>query len=403
MTKYLDTFGLRNNILFFLFIFVIFLRILANYNFFNYQISVVLPVIFIPVFFLVFYKKLINLNINKINKEFFIFFLIVFNIIFVQIFQFILYDNLTDENGRNTFDFMLAISLLAISWFLMGGVFSRLEISNNYYKIYTLIIISFLGILMFGSLNGIFVDYYYLTSIRMDDIKIHHLSLTEPLTYILFLFLALGYTSKLKWIYIFITIFTFLSLGGRTAFFCLILTIFLYELFLSNIFIFKIKIIFFMLMSIFSLSFLNLENNIFFDKIFFKDGLSSDASFKGRLEFLLEFFEGFIGQVAIGNPNFFIYKHNDFGTYTHNILSIFQFYGLGLFILIIFTIFYIVKNILNYKIIYSKNLLDIFGSLMLIYVILSMLVGKSVLFGPFWFILGFFLLRLNFLKEKNPI
>lgn len=400
--KYMKYSSISNNIVFHLFMLVLILRIFSNFNLFNYQMSVVLPIIFIPTFFFFYYKEIIKINLREIPKEVFLFSCIIINIIFVQFSQFMFYDNMVDENGRNTFDFMLAISLLAISWFLIGGILSKFEIFNQYNKFFIIFVFSLSCILTLDSFDGLFVDYYQLTAIRNDDIKIHHLSLTEPLTYIIFLLLAMGYTSKLKWIYVFLAILTFLSLGGRTAFFCLVSTIFLYELLLSNTLIFQVKIVISTLISFLLLTALNIENNIFFEKLFFKDGLSSDSSFKGRIEFLSDFFDGVTGQFAIGNPNFFIYKHNDFGTYSHNILSIYQFYGIILFILVLYVINHIARRIYFLKLIYSKNLLDVFGILMFIYVILSMLLGKSVLYGPFWFILGFFLLRLNSLK-KCPI
>ena len=382
---------------FLIFICIIMLRVLANFNLFNYPNSVILPVLFIPIFLIsLLFNPIKSINLNSIRKGGVLFFLILTNLVCIPIFQFIFFDNLIDELGRSSFDYITTISSLCISWFLIGCIISKIkEISLFHYFIISLsTLISFY--LMFTSYNGQpFVDYYYISSLRSDGIKIQHLSLTEPLTFILFLFLSVTYKTKIKWVSILFFLFLFFSLGGRTAFFCAAFTILIYELIISNILKYSIKLLSAIALSAISFVLFNFSSNMFFDKLFFKGGLESDESYKGRVEFLFDFFDGFLSQIAIGYPNFFIEKHNDLGTYSHNILSILQFYGFILFFVVIYAMSFIIKNIIKYKTFDSKNVLDVFGVLLFIYVLLSILTGKAVLFGPLWFVLGFLLFRLK--------
>lgn len=392
-----------NCIVFLMFVLVVMLRVLANFNMFDYSFSVILPLIFIPIYLLSkFFYPIKTININLLNKELLLYYLILFNFIFIPIFQFILFDNLIDDLGRSSFEFTVTISLLCISWFLLGCLMARIKVIPLLFYYIILISMAVSFYLMYTSFGGQpFVDYYYISSLRIDSIKIQHLSLTEPLTFVLFLFLSISYMTKFKWISILFIIFIFLSLGGRTAFFCALLTIIIYELIISNFLSYLIKVSLVSFLSIIILLSLNFSDNIFFDKLFFKGGLDSDESYKGRVEFLFDFFDGFLNQILIGYPNFFIEKHNDLGTYSHNILSIFQFYGLILFLVVIYSIYLIIKKIIKYEFYKSTNSLDIFGVLLFIYVLLSIITGKAVLFSPLWFVLGFLLFRLRHSVEKQ--
>lgn len=398
------TYRKKYSALFVIFIIVLLSRVLANFNLFNYSLSVIMPLIFIPLFFIYNFEGVFKVDFRTIPKEYFLFILLFFGIAIPTVLQFIILDNLTDINGRETFDFMMAIGSLSISWMLIGSIISDVQgfNKNQYYLIS--IVFFYILYLLSSSINyTILVDYYYLTKLRADDIVIQHLSLTEPLTYILFLFLALGYNKKTKYIYILLIVTVFFSLGGRTALFSLLLTLIFYEVINSKMLnlLFKIVFVFILTISLSVFSLFDFESNIFIDKILLTKGLESDASYESRMELLLDFFEGFLSQFAIGNPNLLIYKYNNLGSYVHNILSVYQFYGFFTFSIVLYNIYYVSTKLFKHKIFLSKNSLDIFGVLMFIYAVLSLLTGKAVSFGPFWFILGFWLFRLKKITEKS--
>lgn len=387
-----------------IFILVLLTRILANFNLFNYGLSVVLPLVFIPLYFIYNFKNLAKINFRTLPKEYFLFILLVLGVIIPTVLQSVILDNLTDITGRDTFDFMVVIGSLSLSWLCIGSVISDIEKINKSASYLILILLFYILYLLSSSMNNtILVDYYYLSELRADDIVIQHLSLTEPLTYILFLVLALGYTKKIKYVYMLLVTLMFFALGGRTAFFCLLLTLFIYELINSKLINFLLKIFLLFILTIFISFFalVDFESNIFLDKIFFSEGLDSDASYTSRMELFFDFFDGFLEQFVIGNPNFLINKYNNLGSYIHNVLSVFQFYGFFTFAIVIYNIYYISINIINHKIFRSKNSMDIFGVLMFIYAVLALLIGKAVNFGPFWFILGFWLFRLKKITTKN--
>jgi len=397
---------LFNNIVFYIFLLVIMLKVSVTFNLFDNALSVVLPLVFIVVyfFFIIFLPKR-KFDFESVSQGVLISFLILSNFILIPVLQILLFDNLVDGLGRSSNSYMFVISSLCISWFLIGIVLSHIrEISSL--SIYGILFsLAFSVYLMSTSFIGNpFVDYYYLSSLRSDDLKVHHLLLTEPLTFIIFLSLSIFYNTKIKWLFLFLFLFLFLSLGGRTAFFCAILTILIYEFVISGTLSFFSKILFSASIIIIFFTIFNISDNMFFDKIFFKGGLDSDESAQARIDLLLDFSEGFFQQFVIGYPNFLIEKNNDLGSYSHNILSIFQFYGFTLFAVTIYAIYYITKMIFRYKIYHRKNALDVFGVLMFVYATLSLLTGKALLFGPFWFVLGFLLFRIKILiKEDNYV
>lgn len=385
---------------------VLLLRIFANFNLYNYQNSTVLPIAFIPfgIFYLLKFSGSVN-HFSAVHKSNLLFYSLLSFLITIPFIQYILLGNRVDSYSRGSFYYVIIISSLAISWLMAGICLSGFENLDKKAKFFLysslLIVIS----LMFSSFtDGLFVDYYYLSSLRSDDIKIQHLSLTEPITFIIFLFLAANYNGIYKFIALLVFFFILFSLGGRTAFFCALMAFFIFEI-ISGKFLYVISNIF--LLCVVTIIFLGntaVSDNAFYKKLFFQDGLGSDESFQGRKEFLSDFFENIVNQLAFGNPNILIDRHNDLGTYSHNLLSVIQFYGIIPFIIIVYCFYFFTKKIILLKIYKSQNILNKFGILMLIYVVLSVITGKAVLYAPLWFVIGFWLFRLkNFSRDFSNV
>lgn len=331
-----------------------------------------------------------------------IYFLVLIFLLFIPLIQYVIYGNMLDFLGRSSLGYMVIVSSLAISWIIAGQNICLYQtlIQNNKYLIYLLIGLV-LAVMSTSFKDGPFVDYYYLRSIRKDEIIIQHLALTEPITFLAFMLLALEPKGIKKIINILLFIFIFLSLGGRTAFYCAILCLIIYEYWRNKTkFIFNISLIIIILMPVF-IDFLSSSDNMFLNKLMFSKGVQEDESFQGRKEFLNDFFKDFLDQFLIGNPNALIIRHNDLGTYAHNLLSIIQFYGIGLFILTLYAFVYFFMRIKKLHLIKSNYFIDIFGILLLIYTFLSIIIGKSVLFPPLWFCIGFWSTRLQTMKRNK--
>ena len=385
----------------FLYLFVVIItsvRVFSNLNFFSYPLAVLAPVLIIPLGLLYLMPKLMVLGRPKVNVGIFLFFLILFFLLFIPTLQNIFLDNLFDTSSRSSHEYIWTISSLALSWIIAGAIMGCIKNITFFFKCITYIAFLIFTVCIIYALNGnFFVDYHFLSSLRSDGIKIHHLSLTEPLMLIFFMVLASLYNTKLKWIAILTILFFMFALGGRVAFFCYILAILIYELLSSEIHNYLLKFLFIVIISMYFFIMLstNLSDNFEFNKLFLSDGLKGDESFRGRMQFFYDFSEGAISQVVIGNPNFLIIRHNDLGTYAHNILSLFQFYGLIPFIVILYCLFFIIKKIYVLKLHKSNDVLIKFGVLFFIYTFISVLLGKAVIFSSLWFILGFWLFKLR--------
>ncbi len=386
------------NLIYFFIVTIVLLRVFSNLNFFSNSLAVVAPLAIIPLGAIYVTPQLIAIGKRKVNISIFLFFLTCIFLLLIPILQNIFLDNLFDYSSRSSHQYIWTISLLAISWIFAGAVMGCIRNTDLFFKWITYISFLIVTICLIYALNGnFFVDYQFLTSLRNDDIKIHHLSLTEPLMLIFFMVLAFLYNTKIKWIAILIILFFMFALGGRVAFFCYILTILIYEFLSSRVYNYLPKLLFIVVVGIYvflSLS-TSLNDDFEFNKLFLSNGIENDESFRGRMLFFKDFGEGVLNQVVIGNPNFFIIHHNDLGTYAHNILSLFQFYGLIPFIIIVFSLLFIVKKIYVLKLYLIDDILIKFGILFFIYTFFSILVGKAVLFSSLWFMLGFWFFKLK--------
>lgn len=386
------------NLIYFFIVIIMLLRVFSNLNFFSNSLAVVAPLAIIPLGAIYVTPQLIAIGKRKVNISIFLFFLTCIFLLLIPILQNIFLDNLFDYFSRSSHQYIWTISLLAISWIFAGAVMGCIRNTDLFFKWITYISFLIVAICLIYALNGkFFIDYQFLTSLRNDDIKIHHLSLTEPLMLIFFMFLAFLYNTKIKWIAILIILFFMFALGGRVAFFCYILTILIYEFLSSRVYNYLPKLLFIVVVGIYvflSLS-TSLNDDFEFNKLFLSSGIENDESFRGRMQFFKDFGEGVLSQVVIGNPNFLIIHHNDLGTYAHNILSLFQFYGLIPFIIIVFSLLFIVKKIYVLKLYLIDDIFMKFGILFFVYTFFSILVGKAVLFSSLWFMLGFWFFKLK--------
>lgn len=384
-----------------IFISVLLLRTLANFNLFNYSLAVIYPLVFIVVFSISNITSLVDINLRSVSKEYFLVFLVIFLVLLSTLLQVVIFDNLTDSSNRTSHDFILSTSILGICWLLAGNLFAKKEKFSPVYNVIVIISFFLVVLMLISSIDaGIGVDYYYLTKIRSDDIRIQHLIVTEPITYMLFLFLAIGFNTKFRIFFLLCFLMTFISLGGRTALYCAVLTLLIYSFITSNIALFSFRLFLYLITAAIVLYLIGFDDDMLFNRLLFSGSIESDESFQLRQEFLIDFIDGALGQIPIGNPNFLIYRHNSLGTYSHNILSVFQLYGLLVFLIILYCFYYIIRHIYTYRLYKSKNVVDIFGVTLLIFVLLSVVFGKAIVYTPLWFVIGFWLYRLYYYRMK---
>lgn len=394
---------------FFLFLLVyiiLFARVLSNINLFDNSLAVVFPVVIIPfgfIYLLLTAKKINGFNIN-INS--FLFYFILLFLIFIPFLQNIFFVNLIDSFNRSSHEFIWVISLLGISWIIAGAILGSINGLSKGLKFINLIFFFMFFLILFYSLNkGVFIDYIFLTGLRSDGIKVHHLSLTEPLMLVFYMIIAQFYNSKYKWLIILIILYWMFALGGRVAFFCFIFSILIYEFFNENKINFFLKISIIASLSTYIVLFLvsNLDNIFAFNKLFFSQGVGNDESFQSRLELFDNFSRNILSQLVIGNTNSLISNEGGLGSYVHNILSVIQFYGLIPFLIVIFSFLYIIKYIYIYRLYKEQEILSIFGVLFFMYTLLSVIVGKAVLFSSLWFILGFWFFKLKNMQVSKDV
>jgi len=121
--------------------------------------------------------------------------------------------------------------------------------------------------------------------------------------------------------------------------------------------------------------------------ILFLDGFGEDASFNARVQLYNE-----------ALPH--LQATGYFGTYIHNLLSAWQFFGFFVFLGIALALLYCLHRAMT-TLKHNPTTTDVFGAFMVIYVIISMIVGKSVMYNLLWFVLGFWMLKPALLAGKS--
>lgn len=393
------------HIFFFALVSILTVQVISNFNLFNYALAVRLPLLLTPLVIYILLKKFrFNSDLHKLHKGHLLYFLIISFITVTPLLNLLVHENMVDNSGIYSSNYLFVISSLIGFWLLTGGMLAYFHNFTKTTK--ALIIFSFcIGLYFIGKgTNGsYFVDYYYLRSIRMDSIPINHLGLTEPLTYIFFLLISISFNNKLlKWLVILTVTLMLFSLGGRLAFFCFIATILIYEYFRMNLinYTFTIFISIITVTMLFILFSEKLISSSAYQKLLFSDGLEEDSSFQARLGFFQSARSNFLDQFLIGNANNIIEDHGYITAYAHNIISVFQFYGLIPFLIILTTYYYIFKVFIKDRLYKLNSNVEIFSCLLLIYSFFSVLIGKALVFTPIWTAIGFWLLRIPLLKTS---
>lgn len=382
------------------------LKVMAHLNQFSFSLSVLLPLILLPLSLIYLLKQpLMISNLSSIKEGHLLFILIIAFITITPLLHLIFTENIIDNNGTSSHEYMITVTGIILPALMTGAAFAYFKNLSRFLILTLICTLITCTLYLVQTMNGgFFVDYYYLRSIRQDGIPINHLSLTESLIFLFFMVLAIVWNkNKIKWpILLFIT-FLFFSLGGRVAFFSFLATVITFEFLTSKLeaTLYRLPLILIAPLLFFIIFQDDLADNAYYNKLFFASGLENDPSYQARLELSDSFRNGFIDQFLIGNINTIIETNGSVGSYAHNILSVFQFYGLIPFTIIIYTYYYIFKNFISLKLYLSNSNFQIFASIILIYSFLSFFIGKALIFTPIWLAVGYWLMKIPIDKTSR--
>lgn len=335
---------------------------------------------------------------RKIHKSLLIFSLLIFVMCTAVFLQYLLGLNYTLYNGESAFEAVLYSLISSLAWCLIGYVFY--ENRDNHLCIKPLMLISFLLLSVLLGLDGSSVVSYKSIIDRggyADTKELNHLLLSD--SSIILLFLALSYTAKNLVLFCFcISICILYMLGGRSALFLFCTAFLMVELIRMGKSFFRTARFFGLLILIsFIALFVFLENSELSSDMLLGGGLSSDGSFLLRLHQFQEGLKLLKEQVFIGNYGLVIKSFNSNGSYIHNILSAWQFYGFFAFSLLIYILQFQTRIIFKYRYQFKLNM-DMFFMYIFSYALLSILLTKFIGFILLWFSLSYWAFRIPTLE-----
>ena len=325
--------------------------------------------------------------------------ILVISLLVVVALQYFYIDDLRDDLGRSALGITRGILLLGLSWIACGAPIQGLKRERS--LILVICIMGFLSFSVFTNLNGgIFVSYAKLNEGRSDDAGLNHLMVGEAVLFLLLLAYAFA-PNRWRLITFSLSIAMLFSLAGRGAFFSYFLAVGLHHYLVvstgwkwSNL-----VAVFAVLVGCASIYlFLDFRDDAV-ARMLLSQGLSEDGSVVERQAVLAGGLKALPAQILIGDPAFLIRTFRSMGTYIHNILSAWQFFGLVPFLMFVSALMWVSLYILkNRKKMHGP--IDDFGVLIFLYSGISILAAKYIGFHMFWFALGFWFFRMGTLRKQ---
>lgn len=327
-----------------------------------------------------------------IQKPFFLFLLFVIVVSINLIIQKSQGYDLTGIDDRSSYLATLEVFAMGLVWFFCGSSIQFLKIDKSNMRSGLIIMLVFS--LIFHALNGgLVVSYININSNNFNENLISHLTTGDNV--VILLLIAYGFAQqRMKLLIAPFIILILFSLGGRNALLTTVMAMLIFHisrrernhiLVILSPFLMAIG-----LLGVFYNS--DLVNDELVSRMLFTEGLSSDASFIQRNQQIYEAAINLVAQAPIGNASLIVRQQGLFGGYSHNILSVWQLFGLVPLIILLF----ITLNATRYMWVRLKEIaspLDEFASILLIYSVLCIFISRAIGFPCFWLAMGYWVVR----------
>jgi len=299
----------------------------------------------------------------------------------------------TDLDGKDTFQFAISFWVVGVFWFLVGAATATAELkSSNYYAIGIVVVL--FSIVLIGS-EGAFVIHYGNLSRGLDGIHFTHLNTSDYAVFILALAYGLAST-VVRYLVVLGAVSVLFALGGRSALLSFAAAVVIHQTFYALrsaesriwgcVVLVGALLAFFVLLS--AVDVLDLAGK----DLLFSQGYKSDSSVAARIEFVELAISDLGRQALFGDPSLFVKRFSTIGAYMHNLLSAWQFYGFVFFMVVVVALLGALRLAYKLRKVWNDCLSSAFG-LLIVYVLISVIVGRSVTFYLLWLVLGFWLER----------
>ena len=125
-----------------------------------------------------------------------------------------------------------------------------------------------------------------------------------------------------------------------------------------------------------------------------------DSSLEGRRAIFEESLQNLPKSILYGDPTYIAVEAGRMGSYIHNLLSMWQFFGLIPFVLIIIVLIRSLLVMRRRLMIGNLSVMEEIACMLLIYVAISVVLAKSVVFYWLWFAAGYWILQYSGSNRK---
>lgn len=302
-----------------------------------------------------------------------------------------------DQNGVSSHDYTLSMWAFAMFYLFAGASCNRAKHSKS--LVVALVLMGLALIPIVKAADGGLLLMYWQIGINLGIEGFSHLNIAE---WVVFLLIGAYAFAKplLRPVIVVLALYCLFALQGRSSTFFTIVTFIVFGLLTQG----KKSLYTWVGIAVVAAAayaFLPIEQ-LFYEadeKSIERMLLSQDeedGSLAGRSE-VLGLSLGLLPKAAaFGDPTILAREMQQMGSYIHNILSMWQFFGLIPFLLLVYVIF--ISLIKMYKTIASKqySVMDEMAALLLIYSTISVIAAKSIVFYWIWFSIGYWMLSYSY-------
>jgi len=309
--------------------------------------------------------------------------------------------SMDDMEEINSFSFTFTVLVNDVFWLLAGAAFARCLLDHSLKRAIVIMVVMVAIVLNASGEDSLFVDYYAI--VADSSLKsLSHLNVAEFA--VCLVFIAYASVKRFRVVIFLVGIVILFLLGGRSSLYFTIFSIGAYELLAGG----RRSVLYFSVLGLtlaglfllaLQLGWLDYEDK-FVQKMLMVDGIEEDGSYQERQYITSRSLALLSQQWLIGNPTLIVSNFGAVGSYLHNLLSVWQFFGIVPFLA---TTAILIACVLRMRkaLASTPGPLVVFGSLMLIYTVVSVIASKFFGFRFLWFSIGFWMLRPEVLAQRR--
>ena len=294
-------------------------------------------------------------------------------------------NDVRDADGRSVHIFTSSTLLVGCLWAVAGAGVSNFMAERNLYT--PLVLIGLCDLIVLPTLDGGFlISYYDLAESGTEGVN--HLLIAELIVLLSFYCFAFsGYWFR-SFVIANAALLLFAAGGRSTLYFGLL--VMLAAVLRTGSKVSGVLIVGSVILSlVVAFFFVGIDSgDTLVARMLFSDGLSKDDSFSGRDEVLRSSLSNLPEQFLFGDPTLFVSQFGTIGSYVHNIISAWQFFGFFPFALLVYILIFNARKIAKLDL-RTADPVTIFGVLCFSYATLGVIFSKFIGFPALWFSLGF--------------